>query len=200
MLQNVDILVYFLSLREDFFEEFFVAQKHNKYKRKVINKKMFKIFNKKVNYLEVYSPVTGQLISLESVPDQVFASKMMGKGVAFDLSEDTVCAPIDGKVTLLTETKHAFGIVGENGVEVLVHIGLDTVALNGYGFEKLKDVGDKVTKGTPIIIVDRKNLQEKNINLRTPMVITNSSEYHINILKNNHVISGQNIVLTCEKK
>lgn len=161
---------------------------------------MFGFLKKKSEPIQLVSPATGTLIALENVPDKVFASKMMGNGVAFELSDDTLVAPTDGEISLIPDSLHAFGMVGENGVEVLVHIGLDTVDLAGEGFTSYVKPGDKVKKGTPIVKVDRAALLAKNIVLATPMVITNTAEYDITINPQENVVAGETIVLECKQK
>lgn len=145
----------------------------------------------------LYAPVTGKMIPLEQVPDPVFAQKMMGDGIAFVLEHNIVCSPCDGKVTLIANTLHAVGIRAENGAEILIHIGLDTVNLGGKGFHKLIDAGTKVTKGTPLIEIDMEFMKEHNMVLTTPMVITNSTDFHfeVNVLEK-HVIMGEDRVIS----
>ncbi|EFR91237.1 glucose-specific phosphotransferase enzyme IIA component, partial [Listeria innocua FSL S4-378] len=110
---------------------------------------MFKKFLKKSKNETVFAHVTGQLIALEDVPDPVFNQKMMGEGIAIKPESGTIVAPVDGKIIQLAETKHAFGIRTDMGQEILVHIGLETVSLNGEGFNVLVNVGDKVKVGDP---------------------------------------------------
>lgn len=161
---------------------------------------MFKLFQGK-SKVEVVAPVTGKVIALEEVPDKVFASKMMGNGVAFELVGDTVCAPTDGEITLIPESKHAFGMMGNLGAEILVHIGLDTVNLNGEGFIKLVNVGDKVKKGTPVIKIDKDAIEKQGISLTTPMVVTNSSNFNLTFTElNKEVVSGNSIVMEYIKR
>ncbi|MGM0213087.1 PTS sugar transporter subunit IIA [Enterococcus sp. AZ109] len=135
---------------------------------------MFNIFKKKESVLT--APVSGTIIPIEEVPDQVFAQKMMGDGVAFQYNGMTIASPCNGTVKMIAETKHAIGITTDSGADVLIHIGLDTVALNGEGFEVAVSVGDKVTNGQTLITVDRELMQEKGIDLTTPMVVTNGNE------------------------
>lgn len=148
----------------------------------------------------LYAPITGKMIPLENVQDEVFASKMMGEGVAFELSEDTIYAPIDGEITMFPDSLHAFGMKTADGAEVLIHVGLDTVNLGGEGFTKLADQGDTVTKGTPILQVAREELLEKNIILTTPMIVTNSSEFDVTVLAAEEVTAGETKVLEFVKK
>lgn len=156
---------------------------------------MLGLFKKKIDN-NIYSPVNGTCISLELVNDNVFASKMMGEGVAFQFEEEILYAPCDATVTLVAETKHAIGLMGNNGLEILIHIGLNTVALEGKGFEVLINKDDKVKCGDPLIKVDQIYMKEKNIDLTTPMIITNNSEHEVEVLKvENPVLKGTDAVL-----
>ena len=131
---------------------------------------MFNFFNKSLNLI---APVSGKTIDLSSVPDPVFAQKMVGDGIAIDTTGSTIVAPADGVISLIMDTKHAFRMTLDNGVEILVHVGLDTVTLKGEGFEQLINQGTKVTAGTPILKIDRDLIQSKGISLITPVLITN---------------------------
>lgn len=134
-------------------------------------------FLKKNKDVSLYAPVNGTVISLEQVNDKVFASKMMGDGIAFQFEEDILYSPCNGEITMIPKTLHAYGFKLSNGAEVLIHIGLDTVALNGEGFKALVKQGDKVKVGDPIVKVNQAFMKSKNIDLTTPMVITNGNEY-----------------------
>lgn len=133
---------------------------------------MFSIF-KKNKKLELKSPIVGTGLPLSEVPDEVFASKMMGDGIAFEPSEGILYAPIDGEVVQLFPTLHAIGIKANNGLELLVHIGIDTVNLSGEGFESFVNVGDKVTSGQKLITFDLDLIREKVKSAITPLIITN---------------------------
>ena len=140
---------------------------------------MFNLF-KKVVECEVYSPVIGKMIPLDDVPDPVFSEKMMGEGCAFGFEGDTVYAPCNGEIILIANTYHAFGIKAENGAEILIHIGLYTVNLNGKGFEVLVKEHTKVKAHDPLVRIDREFMKENKIDLTMPMVIT-SSDYEIEL-------------------
>ncbi|EFR97423.1 pts system glucose-specific eiicba component, partial [Listeria ivanovii FSL F6-596] len=137
---------------------------------------MIKNIFQKTKVEGLYAHVDGQLISLEEVPDPVFNQKMMGEGIAIKPETGTIVAPADGKIIQLAETKHAFGIRTALGQEILVHIGLETVSLNGEGFNVLVKVGDKVKKGQPVVEADIDFIQKNAASTVIPMVITNSSE------------------------
>ncbi len=118
------------------------------------------------------APVDGKCISIEEVADAVFSSKMMGDGFAIVPTGETVVAPADGEIVMIPESKHAFGMKTKDGVELLVHIGLDTVNLNGQGFEVLTKQGTRVKAGTPIIRFDRSFMDKQGIDLTTMLVFT----------------------------
>lgn len=156
--------------------------------------------NKPEGPVILYAPVSGKMIDLKDVPDPVFSSGTMGPGAGFQPEKGVICAPCDGKITMLAETLHAFGMETENGAEILIHVGLDTVELNGEGFKKLASEGKKVKRGTPVIEVDLALMKEKGIVMTTPMVVTNSEEYTITLHQCGDVNAGETEVLTCEKK
>ena len=103
------------------------------------------------------APFSGKTVELASVPDPVFAEKLTGDGLAIELSSDTVLAPCDGVISLFFDTKHAFAITTDDGIQILVHVGLDSIILNGEGLTALKKSGDRVKAGTPIIKVLKSN-------------------------------------------
>lgn len=136
---------------------------------------MFGLFkkNKKDNELKLVAPATGKVIPVSEIPDPVFAQKMAGDGVGIDITGDTIVAPADGEITLIFKTKHAFAMTLSNGIELLVHVGIETVALNGEGFEQLVEQGTTVKAGTPILKIDRDFIKSKGCPLITPVLITN---------------------------
>lgn len=138
----------------------------------------------------MYAPVSGKVIPLSQVEDKAFSSGMLGQGVAFIFEEELVCAPCDGEISLVLPSSHAFGMIGPDAIEVLVHIGFNTVDLNGEGFSVLVEKGKKVKKGTPIIKIDRNYMMNKNISLITPMTITNSSDFNVEIFSHQECEKG----------
>ena len=154
---------------------------------------MFGLFKKE---LKLIAPATGKTIDLSQVPDQVFAEKMAGDGVAIEVTGDTIVAPADGELTLVFKTKHAFALTLENGVELLVHIGIETVGLEGEGFEQLVEQGTKVKAGTPIIKIDRELIKSKGLSLITPILITNPDILGtITPVENIDTIAGETTVI-----
>ena len=123
--------------------------------------------------LSIVAPLSGEIIDLSAVPDQVFAEKMMGDGFAIKPSDGLVLSPVKGKVNNTFPTKHALGLVSEDGLEVLIHVGLDTVNLKGQGFEMLVAEGDSVEVGTPLLKVDLPYIEDHAKSSITPIVFTN---------------------------
>lgn len=142
---------------------------------------MFNLFKKKeqpeLNYSDsdIVAITDGYLIKIEDVADPIFAQKMMGDGVAFKIISNKICSPCNGKVVTAFPTGHAFGIISNEGVELLIHIGIDTVKNNGVGFKPLVKQGEKVKAGQIIAEIDLKQL-EKKYDMTTMLIITNQKE------------------------
>lgn len=135
---------------------------------------MFNFFKKNSNKeVKLVAPITGNTIDLSAVPDQVFSEKLAGDGIAIDPTGDIIVAPADGELSLVFKTMHAFAMTLSNGAEILVHIGIDTVSLNGEGFEQLAQPGTTIKAGTPIIKINRDFILSKGFSLITPVLITN---------------------------
>lgn len=133
-----------------------------------------KLFNKK-EATTIFSPITGEIVNIEKVPDPVFNQKMMGEGAAIIPTEGKVVAPVNGEIIQVAPTKHAIGILAEDGSEILIHVGLETVALNGEGFQVHTSVGEKVQVGQALMDFDLSYIKENAKDIITPVVITNSS-------------------------
>lgn len=145
--------------------------------------------------LVVDSPVEGRTISLADVPDEVFASGAMGKGIAVYPSKGEIVAPMDAKVSVLYPTMHAIGLTLDNGVEMLIHIGIDTVNLDGKFFEKHVNVGEHLTKGQRIVSFDMQGIEAAGYDLTTSVIITNSNNYvAIGSTKDNHIETNSNLL------
>lgn len=155
--------------------------------------------NSSINPNTFVAPVSGKAIPLSEVPDPVFSEKLAGDGMAIIVEGDTVVAPADGEVTLIFKTKHAFAMTLDNGIELLIHIGLETVSLNGEGFEQLVEQGVKVKAGTPIIKVNKDFLLSKGLSLATPVLITNvDAVKSITPVESGNVVAGETVILNFE--
>ncbi|WP_413485785.1 PTS glucose transporter subunit IIA [Brochothrix thermosphacta] len=164
-----------------------------------------KLFGKEkaITNEKIVSPVTGVLIKIEEVPDPVFAQKMMGEGVGVQPTNGIVVAPVDGEIIQIAEkSKHAFGIRSALGQEILVHIGLETVAMEGEGFKTLVKLGNHVKAGQPIIEADLELIKEKAASTVIPVVVTNSSnnEYDFVWTEPGNVTAGETVIFETTAK
>jgi PTS system beta-glucosides-specific IIC component len=126
---------------------------------------------------DVLSPMTGTVLALDQVPDTTFASGLLGSGAAIIPSDNKVVAPFAGVVASLFQTKHAIGLLSNSGIEVLIHVGIDTVKLDGRPFTAHVKVGDKVQPGDLLLEFDRQAILDAGYDLATPIIISNSDEY-----------------------
>lgn len=124
----------------------------------------------------VTAPFSGNIVPLNKVPDETFASGVLGEGIAIEPSDGLFCSPVNGTVETIAGTKHAIGFVADGGLEILVHVGLETVSLNGEGFEILVKEGDKVRKGQPVAKVDLDLIRERGLKTITSVVLTGGTE------------------------
>jgi PTS system glucose-specific IIA component len=140
---------------------------------------MFGLFKAKKEVL--ISPADGDIIELSEVPDEVFSQKMVGDGIALVPRSNTFIAPVAGTITKIFTTNHAFSIQTKSGIEVMVHIGLDTVELQGEGFKRLAQEGESVTAGKPIISADLEFIQSKGKEIVTPIVMNHEKDLEISL-------------------
>lgn len=142
---------------------------------------------------KIVAPVDGELIPLANVPDEVFSQKVMGDGFAVIPANGRVVAPISGTAASVFPTGHAIGIETKDGIECIVHIGLDTVELNGEGFKTLISQGDKVKAGQPVIEFDKDLVESKGYNLSTMVVFPSGYEHAFDLGKKK-VTAGEQVV------
>ncbi|KGD75367.1 PTS N-acetyl glucosamine transporter subunits IIABC [Tatumella morbirosei] len=141
------------------------------------------------------APVSGEVIALEEVPDEAFASKAVGDGLAIKPSSGTVVAPLNGTVVKIFETHHAFCLISEEGVEVIVHMGLDTVSLQGQGFTCLINEGDNVVTGQPVLEMDLDYLNTHAKSMVSPVVVSNIEDYSgLKMLAGSQVVAGETAI------
>lgn len=136
-----------------------------------------KLFGKKDNSLKLVSPIKGETIAIEEVNDPTFASGMLGKGVGIKPAEGKVVAPTAGEITIMFPTKHAVSILSEDGAEILIHIGLDTVNLQGQHFTSHVEVGQKVKAGDLLLEFDIEKITEAGYDVTSPMLVCNPDAF-----------------------
>ena len=138
------------------------------------------------------APVSGEVVAIEQVPDEAFASKAVGDGLAIKPTDKTVVAPIAGTIVKIFNTNHAFCLESDNGVEIVVHMGLDTVALDGKGFTRLVEEGAVVTAGQPVLEMDLEFLNANARSMISPVVVSNIDDYAgVNLLASGSVVAGE---------
>ena len=131
---------------------------------------------------EIKSPIAGKVIELSKIHDPVFSSGAMGNGVAIEPSDNKVYSPFNGTVQFIADTKHAIGLVSDDGIEVLIHVGMDTVKMNGRGFNVKTALNSKVKEGDLLLEFDIKEIEKEGYPTVTPVIITNSDSYHQSLL------------------
>ncbi len=142
--------------------------------------------------MEILAPITGEVVPLTEVPDEVFAEGMAGDGGAIVPAESgEAVAPASGTLAKLFEGGHAFGISTEGGVEIIVHLGLDTIQMEGGGFEKLATEGERVEAGQPIVRVNLDAIREAGYEPVSPVVVANSDEHSVGNLKTGSIEAGE---------
>lgn len=132
-------------------------------------------FMKKGKMQDLFAPMDGEIIDITDVEDEVFSKKMVGDGVAIIPSDGLVVAPCDGKIIQIFSTNHAIGIQTRDGLEILIHLGLDTVELKGEGFTRLAEDGMEVKTGDPLMKMDLDRIEELGRSTVSPVIITNRS-------------------------
>lgn len=149
---------------------------------------------------DVYAPLNGLIVPLSEVGDPIFSEGMMGKGLAIQPENYEIKAPIDGTISMEAVSKHAIGITSSDGIELLIHVGLDTVKLNGKGFYLLVSENEKVKIGQPILKFDASYIKEQGYDIITPVLITNSSEFEDVITVDTQNVKAKDKIMTVVKK
>ncbi|MFV0465135.1 MAG: PTS glucose transporter subunit IIA [Lachnospiraceae bacterium] len=147
----------------------------------------------------IYAFVSGELVDIKKVPDEMFAAEMLGKSVAIEPTDNVIKAPCKGTVITVFDTKHAIGISTEQGVELLLHIGINTVDLKGEYFQVFVKEGDIVEAGQKIAEVDMDQVREKGYPAVTMLIITNSDDYKDFNVTEPQIVEGTEVVMTVLK-
>lgn len=155
---------------------------------------MFALFNKKEDHYKLYSPCDGEMIPIENVNDDMFSKKMLGDGCAFIPKDGMIYSPVSGEIIATFPTKHAIGIRGKSGVEILIHVGLDTVNLNGTGFLQYVTQNQTVKAGKALMYADIDLIKRKGIDTIIMMVITNSEKYCLTGNREKRIVSKKELL------
>lgn len=147
----------------------------------------------------IYAPLSGKVISLSQIGDGVFSEGILGNGCGIIPSEETVYAPFDGKVIQSTDTKHAIGLESNDGIELLIHVGMDTVAMNGKGFQVFVSEGDIVTCGQKLMTFSKKNIADAGYPDTTAIVITNSDTFNKMTFEASDNVTHQDKIISVSK-
>ena len=126
---------------------------------------------------KIYAPVTGKYIPITEIPDEVFSAGILGQGCGIEPYENNVVSPVNGLIAAITETKHAIGITTDEGAELLIHIGLDTVYMNGKGFEVKVKCGDRVSCGQTLIVFNKDEIKAAGYASTIVFIVSNSNDY-----------------------
>ena len=161
--------------------------------------KLYGAKDKKAVDVEIYAPLSGEIVNIEDVPDVVFSEKIVGDGIAIRPTGNKLVAPVDGVVGKIFETNHAFSMESKEGVELFVHFGIDTVELKGEGFTRVAQEGQSVKRGDTIIELDLALLEAKAKSVLTPVVISNMDEITNMEKKSGEVVAGDSVVLVLKK-
>jgi PTS system beta-glucosides-specific IIC component len=151
-----------------------------------------------VEKIEISSPMTGKILDIEKVPDEVFSSGALGQGVAILPTDGKVVAPSDGTVFNLMDIKHAVALTTDSGCEILIHVGLDTVQLEGKPFEYHVTEGQKGKKGDLLLTADLKMITDAGYKIHTPVLVTNSDDYvSVKIAETTNIKAGDELMTIC---
>ncbi|MFC0309707.1 PTS glucose transporter subunit IIA [Gallibacterium trehalosifermentans] len=161
--------------------------------------KLFGSKDNKAVEVEIYAPLTGEIVNIEDVPDVVFSEKIVGDGVAIRPKGNKIVAPVDGVIGKIFETNHAFSMESKEGIELFVHFGIDTVELKGEGFTRIAQEGQTVKRGDTIIEIDLELLEAKAKSVLTPIVISNMDEVANMEKKVGDTVAGESVVLVIRK-
>ena len=148
---------------------------------------------------EIVSPLSGDVLPITECADEVFSSKALGNGLVIMPTGNDVFAPIDGTVVQVAETVHAVCLEGEDGLELLIHLGIDTVSLGGEGFECFVKTGDKVKKGDKIATMDREFIKSKGLKLDSPVILLNEDQLSDVGFNTGTATGGETVIVSYKK-
>ena len=160
-----------------------------------------KLFGKKeeINPNHVYAPMAGEAVAISEVPDPTFSSGMLGNGIAIKPTSGKVCSPVNGTVDMMFDTGHAVSLVSESGIEILIHVGLETVSLEGKPFKVHVKNGDKVKKGDVLMEADLEAIQAAGLPTITPVLVCNTDDYTTFNVTTGKAVTNADVVIELGK-
>ncbi|MBQ1170837.1 MAG: PTS glucose transporter subunit IIA [Oscillospiraceae bacterium] len=160
-----------------------------------------KLFGKKeeINPNHVYAPLAGETVAISEVPDPTFSSGAMGNGIAIKPTDGKVCSPVNGTVDMMFDTGHAVTLVSDNGIEILIHVGLETVGLEGKPFQVKVQNGQKVKKGDILMIADLAAIEAAGLPTITPVLICNTDDYTTFNVSTGKAVTNADVVIELGK-
>jgi len=160
-----------------------------------------KLFGKKetINPNHIYAPLEGEAVSITEVPDPTFAEGMLGNGIAIKPTSGKVCSPVNGTVDMMFDTGHAVSLVSESGIEILIHVGLETVSLEGKPFKVHVKNGDKVKKGDVLMEADLEAIQAAGLPTITPVLVCNTDDYTTFNVTTGKAVTNADVVIELGK-
>lgn len=160
-----------------------------------------KLFGKKeeINPNHVYAPLAGEAVAISEVPDPTFSSGAMGNGIAIKPTDGKVCSPVNGTVDMMFDTGHAVTLVSDNGIEILIHVGLETVGLEGKPFQVKVQNGQKVRKGDILMIADLAAIEAAGLPTITPVLICNTDDYTTFNVSTGKAVTNADVVIELGK-
>ena len=160
-----------------------------------------KLFGKKeeINPNHVYAPLAGEAVAISEVPDPTFSSGAMGNGIAIKPTDGKVCSPVNGTVDMMFDTGHAVSLVSDNGIEILIHVGLETVGLEGKPFQIKVQNGQKVKKGDILMIADLAAIEAASLPTITPVLICNTDDYTTFNVSTGKAVTNADVVIELGK-
>lgn len=146
----------------------------------------------------IYAPLKGNVIPLKEIGDGVFSEGILGKGCGIRPEAETVVAPFNGTITQITDTKHAIGVKSDDGIEMIIHVGLDTVSMNGKGFQVFVNVGDHISCGQKLLTFDSKAIADAGFSSVTAVIVINSDEYKdVEVVKDGQTEETEKLMVCC---
>ena len=158
------------------------------------------IFHKKEKSCAIYAPVSGKAVELSQVPDEVFSGKVLGDGAAVIPEDGTIVSPVDGTVATVPDTHHAYYVRSKDGLEILIHVRIDTVDLKGEGFQNFVKAGQNIKTGDILVKADLNLIREKGLNPIVPVVITNMDAVNRISATKGIMEAGKTTLITYERK